>query len=75
MEAIINKVKSYAGHETVSQEILDPERLAARIRSGLSVDVNSNTRLSYRPLDDSFPRYLLENRERFASFILKENGA
>jgi beta-1,4-mannosyl-glycoprotein beta-1,4-N-acetylglucosaminyltransferase len=75
MEAIINKVKSYAGHETVSQEILDPKRLAARIKSGLSVDVNSNTRLSYRPLDDSFPRYLLENRERFASFILKESGA
>lgn len=75
MEAIINKVKSYAGHETVSQEILDPERLAARIRSGLSVDVNSNTRLGYRPLDDSFPRYLLENRERFGSFILRESDA
>lgn len=73
MEAILNKVKSYAGHATVSDEILDPERLAARIRSGLSVDVNNNTRLRYRPLDNNFPRYLLENRERFDMLILKES--
>jgi len=73
MEAILNKVKSYAGHATVSDEILDPERLAARIRSGLSVDVSNNTRLRYRPLNNNFPRYLLDNRERFDSLILKES--
>jgi beta-1,4-mannosyl-glycoprotein beta-1,4-N-acetylglucosaminyltransferase len=70
VEAIHEKIRAYAGYDKVSDEILDPARLNERIRMGLTVDTRRETRVIFRPLDDSFPRYLIENREKFARFVL-----
>lgn len=71
IEAIQQKINSYAGYDKVSDEIRDPDRLIQRIRDGYSADTKKNTRISFRPLDASFPRYLLEKRDRFATLILE----
>jgi glycosyltransferase involved in cell wall biosynthesis len=71
IEAIQQKVDSYAGHDKVSEEIRDPVRLIDRIKSGYSVDTRHNTRIMFRPIDDSFPLYLREHRNRFANMILE----
>jgi beta-1,4-mannosyl-glycoprotein beta-1,4-N-acetylglucosaminyltransferase len=70
IDAILTKVRAYAGHDKVPEEILDPARLTERIGKGLTVDTRHETRVAARLLDDTFPRYLLENRDRFAQYIL-----
>ena len=70
VDAIQAKVRAYAGHDKVSDEILDPARLIERIRKGLTVDTRHETRVTFRPLDDSFPLYLAKNQEKFARFVL-----
>lgn len=71
IEAIQKKINSYSGHDKVSDEIRDPARLVQRISDGYSVDTRHNTRIEFRPLDATFPRHLLDHRERFSKLILE----
>lgn len=70
IEAIQKKIESYAGHDKVTEEIRDPQKLLQRIQGGYSADTAKNTRVFFRELDSSFPRWLVQNRNRFPDLIL-----
>lgn len=74
VEEIQKKIRARAGRNS-KKDILDPDYMDARIREGLATNPRLKTRLTYRPLDGRFPRYLVENRERFAQFILSAGEA
>ncbi|MDO8534936.1 MAG: hypothetical protein Q7S17_09385 [Xanthobacteraceae bacterium] len=70
-DAVRTKLLTFIDSEKVSDEMLDSQHLAACISAGLPMNRRRDTSLTYRPLDQSFPHYLLENRERFAHLILQ----
>ncbi len=69
-DEIAEKIRARVGSQS-RKFILDPEWLGKRIKAGLESNQRHNRPLSYRPLDDTFPRHLLDNRERFAHLILQ----
>lgn len=70
IDDIAEKIRARTGSQS-KKAILDPEWLDKRIKAGLESNQRHNRPLSYRPLDETFPRYLLDNRDRFAHLILQ----
>ena len=68
VEAIHEKVRSFAGHERVPSDVEDSRQLAARIANARPISF-SEAGLTYRDLDETFPAYLLANQERFGHLI------
>jgi beta-1,4-mannosyl-glycoprotein beta-1,4-N-acetylglucosaminyltransferase len=69
VDAIIEKLQSCAGHDAVAPDVLDRDRLAARIRAGVPISAEGQGMATVRPLDDGFPAYLVQHREKFRHLI------
>jgi beta-1,4-mannosyl-glycoprotein beta-1,4-N-acetylglucosaminyltransferase len=68
VERIREKVAAYAHQERNLPEFTDPKVIAEKINRGEAL-FGQDWQSEFVPLDDSFPRYLLENREKFSSWI------
>ena len=66
---IQEKIRARAGSQS-QKPILDPAVLAARRDAGLVSNAWYDSRLRYRPLDSSFPQYLVANAGRFAHLTM-----
>ena len=71
-QAILQKLHSYAAHDKVPAELLDPVMLANRISNRQSISRMGSGNMRVRPLDGSFPRYLLDHEARFSHLIAPE---
>lgn len=71
---IDTKLRSYAAYDKVEPGLLDPAQLAVRIRERQSISRMGSGKMVIRPIDDSFPVYLKENRDRFAHLIDPETA-
>jgi beta-1,4-mannosyl-glycoprotein beta-1,4-N-acetylglucosaminyltransferase len=71
VETILDKMRSFSHNEDIPAEMFNPEYLQKHIHSGSSADLKNQTRLVCRPLDDTFPKYLLDNRAKFERNISK----
>jgi beta-1,4-mannosyl-glycoprotein beta-1,4-N-acetylglucosaminyltransferase len=65
VEAVKNKIRSFSHQEVNTQTLLD--NLERKISIGESLW--SNDLLKFVHLDSSFPKYLLDNRERFKDLL------
>lgn len=65
---IQEKIQSYAHQELNKPDFIESRRLANCLEEGKSI-FNPAEEVSILKLDDSFPRYILENRETFAGWI------
>jgi len=63
------KLKSFSHQEYNTPEFTDIDAIANRIKYGLDVVGRADEFWCCVPLDSSFPRYLLENREAFSELI------
>jgi len=70
IKRIIEKVQNYSHQEYNNDEILDEERLLNLIKSGQDI-FGRDYKYQTVPLDNSFPLYIIENRERFSHLILE----
>lgn len=68
VERIQQKLTSFCHREMDTPEFTDPNRIAARIAGGQDL-FDRDDRYSFVELDERFPRYVLENRDKFASWI------
>jgi beta-1,4-mannosyl-glycoprotein beta-1,4-N-acetylglucosaminyltransferase len=67
-ERIREKLEAYAHQERNLPQYTDPAVIESQINRGDPIGgMDYQTRIV--PLDDSFPRYVLENREKFAPWI------
>jgi len=71
---IQTKIRARAGSDS-TKPILDPAVLEERIRSGRVSNAWYDSLLTYRPLDSSFPAFLLANRQRFAHLLMPPPAA
>lgn len=67
-QRIVQKVKSFAHQEFNRPEYLDADRICEAIEQGKAL-FDSSEQLKFVPLDDSYPRYILEHPEKFAGWI------
>lgn len=74
-ERLGEKIRSFSHTEVDTPAINNPDHLAACIAAG--VDVSGRTDILFRreALNDSYPRYLLDNRDRFSHLIWSDDGA
>ena len=72
-ERIREKLLAYAHQERNRPEFTDVKAIDERINRGASV-WNADWKFEFVPLDDSFPRYLLEHRDAFAHWIKPTEG-
>lgn len=68
VDSIKLKIKSFAHSELDKEEFLEPDRILSAIERGEDL-FGRGLKYEFVPLDDSFPRYLVENRERYRSMI------
>ena len=75
-QAIMQKLRSYAAHDKVPPELLDPIELANRIRERRSISKMGSGHMRVQPLDETFPSYLRANQDRFLHLIaqVEEEG-
>ena len=69
VENIIKKIESTAHQEFNIEENKKPERILALIQSGRDVN-KPQARYELQKIDDQFPKYLIENFEKFKQFCL-----
>jgi len=70
IENIIKKIESTAHQEFNHEEHKNPERIRSLILSGRDVN-KPKARYQLQEIDDQFPKYLLENFEKFSMYIVK----
>jgi beta-1,4-mannosyl-glycoprotein beta-1,4-N-acetylglucosaminyltransferase len=68
VERIREKLAAYAHQERNLPQFTDPQFINERINRGTSLG-GLNYELQFVPLDDSFPRHVLEHPEKFSSWI------
>lgn len=68
VDRIIEKIEAFAHTEYNSADYKSRARIEAAITNGEDI-FGRGFNYRFIPLDESFPRYLLENRERFARHI------
>jgi len=68
VERIRQKLAAYAHQEHNQPQFADPKHLARAINEGNPL-FSEDDRLEFVPLDNSFPRYLLEHPEKFSNWI------
>lgn len=71
-EAIVRKLRSFAHCEFSTAECSDPELVRKRVASGEDLFGREGHSYCAVPVDDSFPRYLRENRERYSALFLPD---
>jgi beta-1,4-mannosyl-glycoprotein beta-1,4-N-acetylglucosaminyltransferase len=67
-ERISQKLQAYAHQENNQPKFTDPKFIHESINRGQLL-FDQDRQLQFVPLDDSFPRYILENREKYAAWI------
>ncbi|MBS0309334.1 MAG: beta-1,4-mannosyl-glycoprotein beta-1,4-N-acetylglucosaminyltransferase [Proteobacteria bacterium] len=68
MDGIIRKIENTAHQEFNTPLYKNPERIREFILSGRDFHI-PNSRYQVQPLDEQFPAYLLQQRERFKDFL------
>jgi beta-1,4-mannosyl-glycoprotein beta-1,4-N-acetylglucosaminyltransferase len=68
VERIRQKLAAYAHQEHNQPQFDDPQHLARAINAGSSL-FNQRDKLEFVPLDNSFPRYVVEHPEKFSNWI------
>jgi beta-1,4-mannosyl-glycoprotein beta-1,4-N-acetylglucosaminyltransferase len=68
VDRIRQKFAAYAHQEHNQPQYNDPQHLARVLNEGSSI-FNSRDELKFVPLDDSFPRYLVEHPEIFSNWV------
>lgn len=68
IDRILQKISAFAHSEYDKDEFLQAGNLLRAIENGEDL-FGRNNKFRFVPLDASFPRYLLENQERFATLI------
>jgi hypothetical protein len=67
-ERIRDKIQAYAHQEYNKPQFTDTQSIAERMNRAEPL-FGTNEELAFVPLDESFPRYILENREKYAAWI------
>jgi beta-1,4-mannosyl-glycoprotein beta-1,4-N-acetylglucosaminyltransferase len=67
-ERIVEKIKSFAHQEFNQPAFLDARRLDEAIQQGKPL-FDPLEELKFVALDETYPRYILENREKFSAWI------
>jgi beta-1,4-mannosyl-glycoprotein beta-1,4-N-acetylglucosaminyltransferase len=68
VDRIREKIFAYAHQEHNQPQLSAPEFIAGRINAGHTL-FGEDEKLEFVALDDSFPRYLREHREKFSHLI------
>ncbi len=66
-QKIIEKLEAFAHCELNTDYLKNEERILERINKGLSVF--DNTKLKFVQLDNTFPKYLLDNKEKYKHLL------
>ncbi len=69
VEAVIKKVKSFSHQEYNSTEYTDEEYIQDCLIKGKDIFKRKDCRMVYVEIDHSYPRYILENLDRYHQFI------
>ncbi|MFZ5629986.1 MAG: hypothetical protein ACOY5B_12710 [Spirochaetota bacterium] len=69
VERIILKIESYEHSEANTDETKNRDAMKQRIREGKSIFPDNKSLHKLVPLDQTFPQYLVENRNRFAHVL------
>jgi beta-1,4-mannosyl-glycoprotein beta-1,4-N-acetylglucosaminyltransferase len=64
---IVNKLESFSHQEYNATEFKDKEEITRKINEGISLWGEGKFR--FVPIDETFPKYLYENQEKFKSLI------
>ena len=73
VDKIIQKLEGFAHQELNKQEYKDPEKIKALIYSGRDV-FSPELRYQIQFLDDQFPNYLLENKDKYCHLWLENKS-
>ncbi len=65
---IVEKIKSFAHQEFNQPGLMDPDRLNEAIQNGKPL-FDPMEQLRFTALDDSYPRFVLANREKFSAWV------
>lgn len=68
VDRIIKKIQSFAHQEANRPEYTDPARIEELIGRG-SYLFGDTDKLQFVPVDETFPRYLLDHREKYSHWI------
>jgi len=68
VQRIQEKLAAYAHQERNLPQIADPQHIGQALNEG-RLFFDGGKRLEFTPLDNSFPRYLLEHPEKFSTWI------
>jgi len=71
-QKIIEKIEAYAHQEYNTKEFKSEERIKEAIYSGKSI-FGDDIKLEPVPIDETFPKYLRNNLNRFSQFIIEVN--
>jgi beta-1,4-mannosyl-glycoprotein beta-1,4-N-acetylglucosaminyltransferase len=71
VDAIIRKIESAAHNEFNREALKTPERILARMEQGLDLFLDGDQALRYgfTELDESYPQYLRDNRDRYRHLL------
>lgn len=69
VQAVIAKIEAYSHKEHNVEAFKDPERISALIRQGKGL-YEQNVVSEFVPIDESFPKYLIDNKEKYKDLIL-----
>ena len=67
-EDIINKIKSYSHGEFNKPELVNRELIEEKIKSGKDIFNRGNKLISIK-VDESFPKYILNNKQKYKEWI------
>jgi beta-1,4-mannosyl-glycoprotein beta-1,4-N-acetylglucosaminyltransferase len=68
VDRILTKLRAFAHQERNQPQFTDPSRIQELIEGGNYIFDDTN-KLKFVPLDETFPRYILENPEKFSKWI------
>lgn len=66
------KLESYEHSEANTEETKNYDAMQQRIAAGKSIFPDNQSRFKLVPIDETFPRYLVENPSRFSHLVRKE---
>lgn len=69
IDRIINKINSFAHEEYDNDLFTDESALLSAIKKGEDIFGRDDMKFDFVPLDESFPEYLIDNKEKFSHMI------
>lgn len=72
VEAIIKKIEAYSHDEIDTADNKDPAMITKRLNKSLDVTGRSHEPIEFIELEDTLPKYLLKNKEKFKSYIFED---